>query len=237
MRTASRFLVLGFLLLLTAAAAANPAVLEACINKGNGGVRLVATSVLCNGNETRVQWNVVGPIGPQGPPGPVGATGPQGPAGLNGAAGQDGQDGEDGQDGLSAGGPPYVAVCTPITLGSASNSTDSLHVFNGGTATANVAVHFLNKAGLNLAGLAVPGAVAPIPGDPAPTYPGQSGAATVSVAASNTLVIDWITAQSAPGLAGNVPTAIRVTSDQPIVVGHVMWFSGFHFVTCAALPK
>jgi hypothetical protein len=117
------------------------------------------------------------------------------------------------------------------------NSYAALHVFNGGAATANVAVHFLSKTGVNLAGVAVPGATPPSPGDPVPTYPGQSGAATVSVPPNNTLLYNWTTPISTPDLSGNVPTAIKVTSDQPISVGNVMWTGSFSWVTCEPLPK
>jgi hypothetical protein len=112
-----------------------------------------------------------------------------------------------------------------------------LHVFNGGTATANVSVHFLTKTGMNLAGVAVPGATPPSPGDPVPTYPGQSGAATVSVLPNNTLYYAWTTAQSDSDLSGNVPSAIKVTSDQPIVVGNLIWTGSNSWITCSALPK
>ena len=67
----------------------DPTVLEACINPGNGGMRLIEASVACHKNESRVQWNVTGPIGPVGPPGPPGPPGP------------------------SSGGAPFTWVCTP----------------------------------------------------------------------------------------------------------------------------
>ena len=39
--------------------AATPGVLEACINGGNGGMRLVDAAQACHNNESRVTWNVV----------------------------------------------------------------------------------------------------------------------------------------------------------------------------------
>ena len=48
-------------------------VLEACINPGNCGMRLVDANTPCHNNETRVQWNITGP---QGPPGVSAASGP-----------------------------------------------------------------------------------------------------------------------------------------------------------------
>jgi hypothetical protein len=213
---------LGLVLLTAAAPLAADPVIEACVNKGNGAVRLVAPDVLCHAAETRVQWNVAGPAGPAGPQGPAGPAGPQG---------------EPGVDGVNAGGPPYVVVCAPSIVALGNNSYAALHVFNGGTATANVSVHFLSKTGVNLAGVAVPGATPPSPGDPVPTYPGQSGAATVPIPPDNTLLYNWTTPIATPDLSGNIPTAIKVTSDQPVAVGNVMWTGGFSWVTCEPLPK
>ncbi len=204
-------------------------VLEACVNKGNGNLRLVAPGVLCHANETRVTWNQTGPAGPAGP---AGAAGPAGPAGPPGPAGADGEDGED-----AASGPPYVWICTPGNYHSGSSTQGELYVFNGGTSSANIAVHFLNKDGLNLAGATVPGASPINPGDPAPTYPGQSGVSTVPLAASNTYVLFWQTAMGDPRAGGNVPATIRVVSDQPGAVGTNMHFSGMHPVPCSLMPR
>lgn len=148
-------------------------------------------------------------VGPQGPPGP------QGPAG-------------------SGGGPPFVWVCTPAAFFNAGNSTGNVYVFNGSSSTANVAVNFLDNAGANLAGVTVPGA------SPAATYPGEAGAATVTLAAAHTRNIPFATPiMGGPGFDGvtHVAISIRVTSDQPITVGSVLVFSGFHPVPCSLLPK
>ena len=51
-------------------------VLEACVNPGNGMMRLVDASTACHNNETRVTWDVMGPAGPVGPAGPAGPTSP-----------------------------------------------------------------------------------------------------------------------------------------------------------------
>ena len=149
-------------------------------------------------------------VGPQGPPGPPGPSG-------------------------SGGGPPYVWVCTPADFPNAGSNTGAdLYVFNGSTSTANIAVHILDKNGTNLAGANIPGT------SPAATYPGQTGSATVAVAASNTLNVKWQTPQlGGPGFDGvtNVSTAVTVTSDQPIVVGSDFQWSGFHPLPCTLLPK
>jgi len=148
--------------------------------------------------------------------------GPQGPAGPPGPSG-------------SGGGPPYVWVCTPAYFANAgSNTRADVYIFNGGSATANVALHILDKNGNNLAGANVPGT------SPASTYPGQTGSATVPLAAANTLNVNWqMPVAGGPGFDGvtNVSTAVRVTSDQPIVVGSDFQWSGFHPLPCSLLPK
>ena len=81
--------------------AASPGILEACINPGNGGMRLVDATQACHNNETRVSWSITGPAGPAGPTGATGATGAAGPIGPA------------GPPGASSGGPPFVWICTP----------------------------------------------------------------------------------------------------------------------------
>ena len=44
-------------------AANSPSTLEACINPGNGMMRLVDSSTACHDNESRVSWNITGPAG------------------------------------------------------------------------------------------------------------------------------------------------------------------------------
>jgi hypothetical protein len=105
---------------------------------------------------------------------------------------------------------------------------------NGSSATANVAVHIFDKNGNNLAGANIPGT------SPAATYPGQTGSATVPVAASNTLNVRWQTPiAGGPGFDGvtNVSTSVTVTSDQPIAVGSNFQWSGFKPLPCTLLPK
>lgn len=197
-------------------AADSPTVIEACVNPGNGNLRLVQDGEACHQNETRVEWNVTGPAGP---PGPQGSPGPQGPPGP------------------SAGGAPFTWVCTPAHYpNSASNTPADLYVFNGGSATANVSVNILNKDGVNLAGETIPGTT------PAASYPGQTGSATVTVAPSATMIVSWQTPQSFTSGSPTpdptkVSTTVRVVSDQPIAVGSNFQFSGFIPLPCSLLPK
>ena len=214
-----RLPVLAISVFLLVPLAADAAVLEACVNKGNGMMRLVDATTACHANELRVDWDETGPAGPPGPAGPAGPAGPQGPAGE------------------SAGGPPYVVVCSPVHRDNAVTSTANLYVFNAAASTANVAIHFLNKNGVNLAGTPIPVSAGVIPpGDPTPVWPGQTGATTVPLAGSSTLIQSWYTPQ---GLAtdSNVAITIRVTSDQPISVGHNIQFGGFNVMHCVPLAN
>ncbi len=138
-------------------------------------------------------------------------------------------------NGQGGAGAPYVWVCTPAHYAnSASNTIADLYVFNGGAAAANVSVNILNSAGVNLFGEAIPG-TSPVQSDP-----GQTGSSTVAVAPGNTLNVTWQTPQ-VTGFPAPDPAAIswsvRVTSDQPIVVGTDFQFSGFHPLPCSLLPK
>jgi len=187
---------------------------------GNGGMRLVEEGVPCHAKETRVQWNVTGPAGPPGPTGATGATGATGPA---------------GPPGPSTGGPPFVWVCTPAHLPNAAGSPRSdLYVFNGSGTTANVAVNILDRDGNNLTGVTIPGS------SPATTYPGEAGAATSPVLSAHTRNLNWVMPTTGgPGFDGvtNVAFTVRVTSDQPVVVGANFQFNGNLPSQCSLLPK
>lgn len=76
--------LLALLLAANVAADTTPATYYACVNQNNGTIRMTTANGTCNGNETKISWNQVGPAGPQGP---AGATGPQGPQGPQGPAG------------------------------------------------------------------------------------------------------------------------------------------------------
>lgn len=196
-------------------ATSNSAVFEACINPGNGMMRLVDSSTACHNNETRIQWNEEGPPGPAGPTGPAGPAGPPGP---------------------SSAGPPYVWVCMPAHRQNFAGFQQSdLYIFNGSAATANISVHMLDSTGTNLVGF-------PIPGAGGATYPGEAGATTFPLAVGNTRNLLWqipLTGGGGPGVDGttNVVFAVRVTSDQPIVVGANFDAGGFLNSECNLLPK
>jgi hypothetical protein len=193
-----------------------PAVLEACVNPGNGNMRLVGPSTACHNNETRVSWNVEGAPGPTGPTGP---TGPQGPPG------------EDGADGVSAGGPPYVWVCTPGNLDFGNNGQAEVSIFNGSNTTATLATHFLAKNGANVSGGNIPTS------NPVATYPGETGSNTVTLATKNTLILPFLLGGGTRATNNNLMASVEVTSDQPIVVGMQMANGPLNAVPCNALPK
>ena len=199
-------------------AASSPGTLEACINPGNGMMRLVDSSTPCHNNESRVSWNITGPAGPPGPQGDPGPAGPPGPT---------------GPPGPSSGGPPFVWVCTPARFSNAgSNGPAELYVFNGSASTANVSVNFLDKNGNNLAGHNIPGS--PSPG----TYPGEANGVTVTLAADHTRDLYWSMPTNAPSDVTDISHTIRVVSDQPIVVGARFDFHPFEMPqVCHELPK
>jgi len=198
----------------------NSGVLSACVNPGNGNMRLVDSSSACHDNESFVQWDIEGPQGPPGPqggPGPQGSPGPQGPPGS------------------SSGGPPFVWACTPAHLPNASGSPrDDVYVFNGSGSTANIAVNILDSSGNNLTGVTIPGS------SPASTYPGEAGSSTVTLASGHTRDLNWVMPTTGgPGFDGvtDVAVTVRVTSDQPIVVGANFQFNGSIPSQCSLLPK
>ena len=146
-------------------------------------------------------------------PGPQGPPGPSGPAGASG--------------------PPYVWVCTPAHLPRGGGGPrDDVYVFNGSTNTANIAVNILDKDGNNLAGNTIPGS------NPVRTYPGEAGSNTVTLLPAHTRDVDWVMPDVGAGPAfTDVAFSVRVTADQPIVVGANFQFNGNIPSQCSLLPK
>jgi hypothetical protein len=215
-------------------------VLDACVNPGNGDLRLVGPSTPCHHNEARVSWNITGPAGPAGPKGPtgsvgpVGPVGPMGPIGPQGPAGEDGADGTPGApgaDGAAAGGPPFVWVCTPGNLDFGNNGNAEVSIFNGGHATATLATNFLAKNGVNVSGGNIPTS------NPIATYPGETGSNTVTLPSRNTLILPFLLGGGLRATDNNLMASVIVTSDQPIVVGMQMANGPLNAVPCNALPK
>lgn len=207
--------VVLFTLLATRVAASPSGVLDACINPGNGMMRLVDSSAACHNNESFVEWNITGPQGPAGAQGPAGPQGPQGPQGT------------------SAGGPPFVWVCTPANwdLGNNGSPNAEIDIFNGSSQTANVAAHFLAQDGTNISGAVIPGT------NPAINYPGQTGNNTVTLAPQNTMVLNYATGQGTRVGNSALLTTVTVTSDQPVVVGYNVPFGALMSSPCALLPR
>lgn len=209
-------------------------VLEACVNPGNGDLRLVGSNTPCHHNETRVSWNVKGPVGPVGPMGPAGPAGPSGPAGAIGPVGPTGPQGpagQDGEDGADAGGPPFVWVCTPGNLDFGNNTNAEVSIFNGGGATATLSTHFLAKNGANVSGGLIPIS------NPAAFYPGETGINTVTLASKHTLILPFLEGGGLRANDNTMMATVEVTSDQPIVVGMQMANGPLNAVPCNALPK
>ena len=148
-------------------------------------------------------------VGPQGPPGPAGPPG-------------------------SGGGPPYIWICTPAHRPSAGGSPrDDVYVFNGSASVAHIAVNILDANGNNLAGHNIPGS------SPAATYPGETGATTVTLDPAHTRDVKWVMPNTTanPATDTDVAFTVRVTSDQPVVVGANFEFNGDIPSQCSLLPK
>jgi hypothetical protein len=99
------------------------AVINACVKKKSGKVRVVASLNACRRGEMPLSWNVQGPAGSRGPTGapgvagptgPAGAAGPKGDAGARGATGPAGAPGPAGRQGSTGPqgppGPPLASL-------------------------------------------------------------------------------------------------------------------------------
>lgn len=80
-------LLLGGLVAAGGAHSSLAAVIDACVVKKTGALRIVVSPADCHKSESFLSWNESGAPGPQGPPGPPG---PSGPAVLSGGSGGQG---------------------------------------------------------------------------------------------------------------------------------------------------
>jgi len=96
---------------------------------------------------------------------------------------------------------------------------------------ADVSVNILNATGVNLLGHTIPGS--------AQTYPGDADGATVSLNPANTRDVNWVApaAGATPSSDPDVAFSIRITSNQPIVVGSNIEVNGTLTNQCSLLPK
>lgn len=96
------------------------AVINACVKKKDGRVRVVAAGASCRRGELPLAWNTQGPSGPAGAAGPAGAPGPAGPAGAKGDPGARGATGAGGPAGRAGPtgpqGPAGAALSTLESL-------------------------------------------------------------------------------------------------------------------------
>ena len=103
------------------------AVINACVKKRSGAVRVVKAGAACRRGESPLSWNAQGSAGPRGA---AGATGPAGPSGATGAAGPKGDAGARGANGpAGATGPagPKGATGAQGPPGPALSSLESLN--------------------------------------------------------------------------------------------------------------
>ena len=107
------------------------AVINACVKKKDGRVRIVSAAATCRHNEQAVSWNAQGQPGPAGPAGATGRSGPTGPAGAAGPPGIAGAKGDPGARGATgAAGPAGRAGPTGVQ-GPAGSGISSLESLNG----------------------------------------------------------------------------------------------------------
>jgi Collagen triple helix repeat (20 copies) len=177
-------------------ATTNSGVISACVNPGNGNLRLVNSNSDCHNNESFVEWSITGPVGPQGPIGPAGPAGSQGPAGADGAAGVQGPIGPIGPEGPTgpagpaggSSGPPFIWSCSPAFFsGTGSNTPGEIFVFNPGSTSADVSVNILDRDGTNLQGQPIPGTSGPVQ-----HYPGDADAVMLPLAPAHTRFDHWV---------------------------------------------
>jgi hypothetical protein len=97
------------------------AIIDACVSKKTGAVRIVASPADCHKSETLLSWNGSGAPGRQGPPGPPGPPGPTvlggGSSGQGVLAGQENNMGPG--NGFTSG--PAGIVAVPMPPGSVGN--------------------------------------------------------------------------------------------------------------------
>lgn len=103
------------------------AVINACVKKGSGVVRVVRSGAACKRGETPLSWNAQGPAGPRGATGATGATGSAGPAGAAGAAGPKGDTGARGATGAAGAAGPAGPAGPQGPPGPALASLESLN--------------------------------------------------------------------------------------------------------------
>jgi hypothetical protein len=90
-------------------------VINACVKKPGGRVRVVSGPAQCRRGEQAVSWNVQGPEGPRGATGPAGPAGPAGAPGADGARGPTGAAGPAGPAGPTGPAGPQGAPGQGVT--------------------------------------------------------------------------------------------------------------------------
>jgi hypothetical protein len=103
------------------------AVINACVKKGSGQVRVVRPGAACRKKESPLSWNAQGPAGPRGAAGPTGAPGATGPPGPPGPAGPAGPKGDTGARGATGASGPKGDAGPQGPPGPALSSLESLN--------------------------------------------------------------------------------------------------------------
>jgi hypothetical protein len=115
----------------------DPNVIHACVQQGNGQVRMVGVDGTCNKPETPMHWSITGPQGPAGPQGAQGAPGPTGQPGQPGQTGQAGEPGPAGEPGTPALLNFNILTPLPVTLMTQAYEADRWYELPGRKFTIN----------------------------------------------------------------------------------------------------
>lgn len=119
----------------------------------------------------------------------------------------------------------FVYGCVPVAVNSGGTYPVAVHVHNPNTTNATVSRLPLNKDGTNLAGAANPNGG---------NFPGEAGAATITILPGHTATISWTQIPGDPAtLAGSLPVTVKVTSNVPVATAINLTFSGFHLFPCS----
>lgn len=107
------------------------AVINACVKKKDGRVRVVAAAASCRRDELPLAWNGQGPAGPAGAAGAAGRAGATGPAGAPGPAGTAGPKGDAGVRGATGAAGPAGRAGPTGPQGPAGAALSALENLNG----------------------------------------------------------------------------------------------------------
>ena len=148
-------------------------VINACMQKRTGRLRVVSSPGACRKGERPLSWNAQGPAGPPGATGPSGPAGAPGPPGVTGAPGPAGATGARGPTGPAGPGLDTLDDLNGTACNSGAGTLSITYATGGGLALRDADGTIVDSLGYGDAVNAfVRGTAAPAP-TPAPS-PGNS---------------------------------------------------------------